>query len=486
MALFSKKIITSALRFFLIIFLTTQISVFVEEFNIPTNFEIVITKTLYTIAWIFGAQLLIRLLRYWVWEGVMERTLQRKPPLLLVQLGNVLVIFFIFSGILAFVFDQSITSFWTASGAIGIVIGFALQNLILDTFSGLAIHMERPFKVGQWVTVHSRFGEYRGRVEETNWRTTRLWTSDRNIVIVPNSFITTTILTNYSMGNDDDTSRFELSFVLDYSIPTERAIRILTAALNNAILNRDFFARKQPNVQANNATPYGVEYKMRYFIKPDGASKAQSRDIIVANVMKHLNQAGITLSYPKTDLYMARMPWRQKSWEHPEDQVSQIAKLSIFNNLQHEDLSFIASKMEIRYCKRSEVIVSQDDKGNSMFILAEGLLEVLVKRSNQDALKVADLAPGTFFGEKSMLTGEVRSATVICATDVVICEITKSVMLELFKKNENIAEIISKAITIRDIENISALSDNGLEPVKQDIESETNIFLSKVKTFFRL
>ncbi|GIS85196.1 MAG: hypothetical protein CM1200mP16_14960 [Nitrospina sp.] len=64
-----------------------------------------------------------------------------------------------------------------------------------------------------------------GRVEETIWRTTRLWTTDRNLVIVPNSYITSTIVTNYSMP--EVKARFDLDYTLDFSVPSERAIAFL-------------------------------------------------------------------------------------------------------------------------------------------------------------------------------------------------------------------------------------------------------------------
>lgn len=124
--------------------------------------------------WLAGAWVFSRSFTVLVWDGVFTRTMGRKPPRLIVQLFSVIIFLLAISGIVYFVFGQSVTAIWATSGAIGIVIGLALRNLILDTFSGLAIHMERPFEVGEWIMFHSRMGKFIGRVEETNWRTTRL------------------------------------------------------------------------------------------------------------------------------------------------------------------------------------------------------------------------------------------------------------------------------------------------------------------------
>jgi small-conductance mechanosensitive channel len=132
--------------------------------------------------WLAGAVLFNRLLTLVFWDSFVVKTLGRSAPRLIIQLTSVLVFLIAASGVLRFVFDQSIAALWATSGAIGIVVGLALKNLILDTFSGLAIHLERPFKVGDWINCHTRMGEYIGRVEETNWRTTRLWTTGPNRV----------------------------------------------------------------------------------------------------------------------------------------------------------------------------------------------------------------------------------------------------------------------------------------------------------------
>jgi len=371
---------------------------------------------------------------------------------------------------------------WAASGAIGIVVGFALRNLILDTFSGLAIHLERPFKVGDWITCHARMGDYIGRVEETNWRTTRLWTTSRNIVIIPNSYLTTTLITNFSMP--ETPARFEMTFVLDFSVPSERAIRILSAAVVSAIGPKGPLADPPPKVRVDEVSKYGVEYKMRYFLEPADVSPSKARDTITRAVLKHINQAGITLSYPRQDVFYARMPWRHKDWSYLKDQIHQLQSLSLFTRLDEEEVAFIAAHMSVHSLDKNTVVVEQGTAGSSMFILAEGLLEVLIDQPDGTQIKVADLAPGTFFGEKSLLTGEPRSATVICVAESVVCEITKSCMAELLERNPNLAETLGRAVVERDMMNELALSRATREEVDSKVSSVVGQMVEKIKNFF--
>ena len=80
----------------------------------------------------------------------------------------------------------------TAVGAV--VIGFALQDTLGNLFAGLAIQIEKPFRVGDWVTISSQDG----MVSEITWRATKMRTKSGNFVVVPNSVLAKDTITNYS------------------------------------------------------------------------------------------------------------------------------------------------------------------------------------------------------------------------------------------------------------------------------------------------
>ena len=79
----------------------------------------------------------------------------------------------------------------TAVGAV--VIGLALQDTLGNLFAGLAIQIEKPFRVGDWVTI----GGQDGIVSEITWRATKMRTKAGNFVVVPNSMLAKDTITNY-------------------------------------------------------------------------------------------------------------------------------------------------------------------------------------------------------------------------------------------------------------------------------------------------
>ena len=71
----------------------------------------------------------------------------------------------------------------TTSAVGAVVVGFALQDTLGNLFAGLAIQIEKPFRVGQWMQIGGR----EGQVQEITWRATKLRTKDGEFLIVPNS-----------------------------------------------------------------------------------------------------------------------------------------------------------------------------------------------------------------------------------------------------------------------------------------------------------
>ncbi|WP_166265303.1 mechanosensitive ion channel family protein [Marinobacter caseinilyticus] len=90
----------------------------------------------------------------------------------------------------------SISGVLAFGGVGGIAIGFAAKDLLANFFGGFIIHLDRPFKVGDWVRSPDRNIE--GTVEEIGWRLTTIRTFDKRPLYVPNAIFTTIAVENPS------------------------------------------------------------------------------------------------------------------------------------------------------------------------------------------------------------------------------------------------------------------------------------------------
>ena len=92
-----------------------------------------------------------------------------------------------------------------------IVIGLALQDTLGSVMSGIALLLERPFRVGDWL----RIGDIEGQVIDINWRSVRLLTLERQVIIVPHQFIGKKIIRNYSQPERIYNQRINIGFSYD-------------------------------------------------------------------------------------------------------------------------------------------------------------------------------------------------------------------------------------------------------------------------------
>jgi small-conductance mechanosensitive channel len=119
-------------------------------------------------------------------------------PFVLAGLSRTLIwIFFLSLGALMLVdyLGLSITPWLTALGVGGLAVALALKDTLANFFAGIHILLERPIAVGDWIRLST--GE-EGAVNDIGWRTTRILTGDSNLIVIPNTNITSSTLTNFS------------------------------------------------------------------------------------------------------------------------------------------------------------------------------------------------------------------------------------------------------------------------------------------------
>jgi len=139
---------------------------------------------------------LIRTIEIFLWRRLERKAGQSIPNLVRGMVAFIIytVAFFM---IVAFVFGKTITGLLATSGVLAMVIGLAIQMNISNIFSGLAINLERPFKIGDIVKVDGHVG----KVENMTWRTTRIRSVWNWSVTIPNHQAAESVIVNYS-GQD--------------------------------------------------------------------------------------------------------------------------------------------------------------------------------------------------------------------------------------------------------------------------------------------
>ena len=96
-----------------------------------------------------------------------------------------------------------------------------------------------------------------------------------------------------------------------------------------------------------------------------------------------------------------------------------------------------------------DVITRQGATAHWLYVLVKGRADVIVQNPQGDSVKVAQLSPGSFFGEWGLLTGEPRHATVVARSDVECYRLDKESFRTVLLSRPAIAEEISTLLAQR-------------------------------------
>jgi len=179
------------------------------------------------------------------------------------------------------------------SGIVLALLGFAIRNVVADTLSGIALAIEAPFRIGDWIDIETLA---QGKVIEIGWRTTRLQTLDVTYVILPNSQISRQRITNYSAPKRE--FRAQINITLDHVLPIEKARAVILPALREAkIIQQD----RAPGVRERSYEEGGICYTMRYWV-PRFERAVDCRDEVFGLIDDGLRRAGSIAPYRRIQL----------------------------------------------------------------------------------------------------------------------------------------------------------------------------------------
>jgi CRP-like cAMP-binding protein len=128
---------------------------------------------------------------------------------------------------------------------------------------------------------------------------------------------------------------------------------------------------------------------------------------------------------------------------------SVLKNIPMFADLRDEILEKIFSLMQKRLYKRNNMILMEEDAGDTLFILNQG--SVKITRLSDDGREVilSILGDGDFFGEMSIFDGESRSANVIALEDSEVFVLKRGDFLDLLEKHPKIAIALLQELAIR-------------------------------------
>jgi len=387
--------------------------------------------------WLTMAWMVVQCVNAFIWSGLLRGA--TLPRLLTDAVDGIVWLLALFA-VISVVFGQPVTGLLATSGVVAIVLGLALQNTLADMFSGIALNISAPFRIGDWIETD---GNVSGRVIEVDWRATRIRTRDDTVIMVPNSQLARQKILNTYHPTKVYAAHVRLR--LGYEVDPARARQVLHAA---ALAVPKVRTDPPPLVRAWEFLDWAVLYDVRYHLD-DYADDPDVKQDVVTSIWHHLHWAGIRIATPQSHVTVGRR--RTRSELPPSAPERLLEGVALFAPLPTEAREQLTGRLRRRAVAAGITVGHQGDAGASLFIVAEGILSVTV-----DARPVARLVPGQVFGEMSLMTGEPRSAAVAAAVPCVLYEVDKTDIAPLLDAYPDLVERLGGVLAQRRAANAAA------------------------------
>lgn len=225
---------------------------------------------------------------------------RRRAPRLLQELVSVALFTIATMLTLGLLLGRSAGGVLASSGLIIAILGFAIRNVLADVLAGIALGLEAPFRIGDWVEFDSTTT---GRVTEIGWRTTRILTADDTYMILPNSQISRQMLTNYSAPRKHYQASVEI--MLGHDVPVSEAKELLADAAKAALQNPGMVETQKAIIRATRYGAEGITYTIKYWVA-NFAFDMECRDAMLAAIDQVLRARGVSPSGGKVRLVVGR------------------------------------------------------------------------------------------------------------------------------------------------------------------------------------
>ncbi len=272
-----------------------------------------------------------------------------------------------------------------------------------------------------------------------------------------------------------------------YDVPPAETISALEACV---VQTRGILPEPAATVRLERFDESAMSYRIRFFI--DGfLNREPVVNELMSRVWYKFQQRGLAIPFPTRTVIQQDESIRME--QERELKLATFGGVDLLMALDESERRSLAAAARIARYRHDELVFAQGDAGDSLYIIARGRIELLIGIGDE-ALPIATLEQGAFFGEMALLTGELRSATARTLEPCDLVVLAKADLDPLFRRRPEVPLAISRIIADRkartrsererlehELESRIARADHA-----EDAEADTMEIFNRIKTFFRL
>jgi small-conductance mechanosensitive channel/CRP-like cAMP-binding protein len=339
-------------------------------------------------------------------------------------------------------------------GSLGIGIGFGLQELIKNLTSGITLLAERKLKVGDLIEFEGTLGH----IQEISIRSTVIRTFKGSELIVPNTYLTSKQIENWSYQNRQ--GRLDIPISVAHN---SNPLLVTEILLYCACLEPDVLQTPPPKVVFDGFGDGALSFELLVWIQ------CIERRLMVKSSLNfiieyHLRQRGISLAMPQPDFWLhnpENVPFpkqgetnssQQQTKELPsplppslQQLLQQVTYFQHFNDLQLRRLIEMGYR---RHLAAGDVLFQQGEYGNAFCIVLTGAIDAIYE-TDKISKRLFTFAAGQYFGELPLMLGVPYPTTMRAVNNSTLFLIRSECFKYLLTTYPELAEDIAQELAKR-------------------------------------
>ena len=243
-----------------------------------------------------GVISVIKLAQIYVYLYLFFMNMSVGVPRLIANIFTLVFFLVIVSLLAADVFAFHMGAVLATSAVFSLVLGLALQDTLGNLFSGVALQIDRPFNIGDWVEIHCGSEKLSGQVQEISWRATTLLGFADEFILIPNRLIAQGQLLNFSHRQKPARLNQVFRFRFDESVEKAR-----TALLEGIANIPDILKDPPPRTLIIEVTDSWITIKVFYSLK-DYGTRYRTGDLVITQILERIRFHKLTLANPSLRL----------------------------------------------------------------------------------------------------------------------------------------------------------------------------------------
>ena len=193
----------------------------------------------------------------------------------------------------------NISGFITGLGLSSVVITLAAQDTAKSLIGGLAIFLDKPFKVGDYIKVD----QYEGTVEEIRFRTTSIRTLENTVLHVANSEMSVSAIINYS---EMEKRRYYSKLVLEFGTSLKK-VESVKNKINSMLIQMDEIEKETIMINFQEISDNGMDLVVvAYINRTNYAEYLDIKEEINYRIMEILENERVEMAYNTQTMYLKR------------------------------------------------------------------------------------------------------------------------------------------------------------------------------------